>query len=152
MTHILTAWTVSTLLGFRFKQFTQPYSAIVILGALIPDLYKIHYLFELIGLQLGSYFMFIHLPIGSLLIAGIIVQFFERRKFVYFLLVLGIFTHFALDLLLFSGGMSLLYPLSLAKYQIGIISATDPNITTLSIIIALVVYLFYRKVNLQKKL
>lgn len=145
ITHVLVAWTLTTILGFRFKQFSQPNSAIVILGALIPDIYKIYLLFDLVGLQIVN--IPIHIPVFSLLIGGLITLFFERKKLIFSLLTLGIFTHYALDMLLFNGGIAILYPFSPIKWQIGIISATDYNITIISIIIAMIIYFFHIKIN-----
>ncbi|MGZ7117965.1 MAG: metal-dependent hydrolase, partial [Methanobacterium sp.] len=132
ITHVLVAWTLATLLGFRFKQFSQANSAIVILGALIPDIQKIYIFLDLIGVQI--LLIPIHLPVVSLLLAGFITLLFEKKKLIFSLLALGIFTHYALDLLMFSGGISILYPFSAIKWQIGIISVTDYKITIISII------------------
>jgi hypothetical protein len=148
ITHVLVAWTLTTILGFRFKQFSQSNSAIVILGALIPDIYKIYLLFDVVGLQL--ILIPIHLPVFSLLLGGLITLLFERKKLIFSLLTLGIFTHYALDMLLFSEGIAILYPFSPIKWQIGIISVTDYNITILSIIVAILVYFIYIKTNNAK--
>lgn len=151
ITHVLVAWTLATILGFRFKEFSQPNSVIVILGALIPDLVKINILLWQLGLMYYDNFVVpIHLPIGSLLIAGLITLFFEKRKLIFSLLSIGILTHYSLDLLLFGGGIELLYPLNYIKWQIGIISVTDFNITLISVVIALVTYLIYKTVNNTK--
>ena len=146
-THVLFAWTICTILGFRFKQFSQPNSAIVMLGALIPDIYKISLFSDQFGINLHSFLLPIHLPIGSLLIAAIFSLFFIERRSIFLFLIMGIGTHYILDLLLFGGGMELFYPLSSLKFQIGIISITDLNITLISIILALFVYLAYKKFN-----
>lgn len=151
ITHVLVAWTLTTILGFRFKEFSQPNSAIVILGALIPDIVKINIL--LWQLRLTYYDIFIapiHLPVSSLLIAGLITLFFEKKRLILSLLGMGILTHYLLDLLLFGGGMELIYPLSDIKWQIGIISVVDFNITLISIFIAFLTYLIYKNVNNTK--
>jgi len=87
------------------------------------------------------------MPIGSLLIAGIISLFFIKIKKAFFYLVLGIITHYILDLLLISSGLELLYPFSLFKFQIGIITVYDYNITILSIFMAFIVYIIYKNVK-----
>ena len=147
ITHILVAWTLCTILGFRFKQFSQQNSAIVILGALMPDIFKIYLVFYQFGIQMENFLTPIHLPVGSILIACIISLFFAESRSIFFFLILGISTHYTLDMLLFNGGMCLLYPFSPLKFNIGIISVTDFNITILSIIIALVIYFIYKAVN-----
>ncbi len=145
--HVLVAWSLTTILGFRFKQFSQSNSAIVIFGALIPDIYKITLLLDSFGIYMHDFLNPIHLPIGSILIAAIISLFFVNRKSIFLFLIMGISSHYALDLLLFSGGMEIFYPFSPLKFQIGIISVTDFNITIVSIILALSVYLAYKKYN-----
>ena len=146
-THVLVAWSLATILGFRFKQFSQKNVAIVMLGALIPDIYKLNLVLDSFGFNGQSFLTPIHLPIGSLLIAAIISLFFIEKRLIFLFLAIGIGTHYVLDLLLFSGGMEIFYPFSTLKFQIGIISVTDLNITILSIILASIVLLVYKKFN-----
>jgi hypothetical protein len=146
-THVLVAWSFATILGFRFKQFSQKNVAIVMLGALIPDIYKLNLVLDSFGFNVQSFLTPIHLPIGSLLIAAIISLFFIEKRLIFLFLAIGIGTHYVLDLLLFSGGMEIFYPFSTLKFQIGIISVTDYNITILSIILASIVFLVYKKFN-----
>lgn len=147
ITHVLVAWTLVTVLGFRYKQFSQSNAAIVVLGALIPDIYKITLILDPFRVYMDSFLTPIHLPIGSLLIAATFSLFFVKSKSIFLFLILGIGTHFALDLLLFGAGMELLYPLSPLKFEIGIISVTDYSITIISIVLALIVFFIYKKVN-----
>ena len=146
-THVLVAWSLATILGFRFKQFSQKNVAIVMLGALIPDIYKLNLVLGSFGFNVQSFLTPIHLPIGSLLIAAIISLFFIEKRLIFLFLAIGIGTHYVLDLLLFGGGMEILYPFSTLKFQIGIIPVTDLNITILSIILASIVFLVYKKFN-----
>ena len=146
ITHILIPWTLCTILGFKFKQFSQQNIAVVLTGALIPDIFKIYLVLNQIGIQIGSFLTPIHLPLGSILIAGIISLFFVERRLIFFFLILGVSTHYALDFLMLNGGMSFLYPFSPLKWQIGIISMTDYNITIISIIAAIIVYYIYKNV------
>lgn len=150
ITHVLVAWTLTTILGFRFKQFSQPNSAIVMLGALIPDIYKINLLSDQFGIYLHDFLTPIHLPIGSILIAALFSLFFSNRKSIFLFLIMGIVTHYMLDLLLFSGGMAIFYPLNPLKFQIGIISITDLNITLISIILASFVFIAYKMIHKNK--
>ncbi|HML06465.1 MAG TPA: metal-dependent hydrolase [Methanobacterium sp.] len=147
ITHILVPWTIFTILGFKYKQFNQQNIAVILMGALIPDIFKIYLLLDQIGIQMENFLTPIHLPAGSILIAGVISLFFNEKRLIFFFLVLGISTHYILDLLMLNGGMSLLYPLSLIKWQIGIISVTDYNITIISIIAAFLVFLINKNVN-----
>jgi hypothetical protein len=54
------------------------------MGALIPDIFKIYLVLELIGIQAQFFLTPIHLPLGSILIAGIISLFFAERKLIFF--------------------------------------------------------------------
>jgi LexA-binding, inner membrane-associated putative hydrolase len=146
-THVLVAWSLGTILGFRFKQFSQRNVAILMLGALIPDIYKITLVLGSFGINLQGFLMPIHLPIGSLLIAAIISLFFIEKRLIFIFLAIGVGTHYALDLLMFSGGMEIFYPFSALKFQIGLISVAEVNATILSIILAAIVFLVYIKFN-----
>lgn len=112
-------------------------------GALIPDTFKITIPLEVMGIHAENFFMLFHLPIGSLIIALIFTQFFkERKKLVLSLLVLGVATHYALDLLLINldGGMALLFPFSWDTWALNVIPDDDYHITVLAMGLALVVY------------
>lgn len=147
ITHILLPWMLITILGFKFKQFNQQNAAIAILGALIPDIYKIYIPLEIFGIHLENFLKPIHFPVGSLLITAFLSLFFIERRLIFSFLTFGIITHYALDLLLFNGGICLFYPFSPLEFQIGIFSVTDYNITIGSIIAAFMVYFIYKRVN-----
>ena len=144
ITHILVPWTIFTILGFKYKQLNQQNIAIILMGALIPDIFKIYLLLDQIGIKIESFLTPIHLPVGSFIIACIISLFFVERKLIFFFLIIGIATHYILDLLMINGGILLLYPLSPLKWEIGIISVTDYYTTIISIIAAFLVYLIYK--------
>ncbi|MEN4006440.1 MAG: hypothetical protein PQ964_03685 [Methanobacteriaceae archaeon] len=54
ITHILVAWTICTVLGFKFKQFNPANTAICMVGALIPDVYKIVIPLEYLGIDAST--------------------------------------------------------------------------------------------------
>lgn len=143
ITHIVVAWTLCTLLSFKFKQFNNENIVIVLIGALIPDIFKINMPLNILGIHTSTFIAPIHMPIGSLIIAAIISLFFNEKKMTFIFLVLGISTHFALDLLLINvnGGMMLLFPFSWATWQLGIIPIDDYNTMILAIILAIIVYI-----------
>lgn len=150
ITHVLVAWSLGTILGFKFKQFNQPNTAIVMLGALIPDIYKITLLLQQFGIYMESFLSPVHLPMGSILIAAILSLFFDKSKSIFLFLIFGIITHYALDILIFSGGMELLYPFSSIKFQIGVISIIDFNITIISIVLAFFVFIACKMIDKKK--
>ncbi|MEN4017752.1 MAG: metal-dependent hydrolase [Methanobacterium sp.] len=150
ITHVLVAWSLGTILGFKFKQFNQSNTAIVMLGALIPDIYKITLLLQQFGIYMESFLSPVHLPAGSILIAVILSLFFDKSRSIFLFLIFGIITHYALDILIFSGGMELLYPFSSTKFQIGVISIIDFNITIISIVLAFFVFIAGKMIDKKK--
>ena len=143
ITHILAAWMICTILSFKYKQINPAYTVVCMVGALIPDTFKIVIPLGLMGIKAENFLMPMHLPIGSLLIAAIFTLFFkEKKKIVLSLLVLGVATHYALDLLLtnLSGGMALLFPFSWDTWALNIIPDDDWHITLLAMGLAVVVY------------
>ena len=143
ITHLLAAWMVCTILSFKYKQINPAYTVVCMAGALIPDIYKIVIPLGLMGIRVENFLMPMHLPAGSLILAGIFTFFFkEKKKLVLLLLVLGVATHYALDLLLtnLNGGMVLLFPFSWASWTLNIIPDDDLNITILATGLTLVVY------------
>lgn len=142
ITHILVAWTSCRLLGFKYKQFNAENTVIVMIGSLIPDIFKIYIPLELLGIYTQNLIMPIHLPIGSLIMASIISLFFKEKKIIFMFLIFGVFTHFALDSLLtyVSGGMLLLFPFSWQTWQLRIIPLDDYNTMILAMFIAVFVY------------
>ena len=89
ITHIIVAWTLCTILGFKYKQFNQQNIAIVMVGALIPDIYKLYLIVSHFGIQMQYFLTPIHLPAGSILIACLISLFFVQRRLILFFLILG---------------------------------------------------------------
>ena len=144
--HIAVAWTLCTVLGFKYKQFNQGNAAIAMLGSVVPDFIKISIITEYLGVATWDFITPIHLPLGSVIIAAMMSLFFKERKVVFLFLTLGIITHYALDLLEtdLSGGMYLLYPLTWNQWQLGLISTDNYQVTIISVIVALVVYIIYR--------
>ncbi len=153
-THILVAWTVGTILSFRWKQFDGPNISLIMVGSVIPDISKIMLLFNYFHDNVHEIIAPIHLPIGSLVVAGIFSLFFQDKKMTLFLMSLGIATHYILDLMLINstGGIYLLFPLSWNMWTLNLISNTDYNITIIALIIALMVYLFKNRIKNYKEI
>ena len=143
ITHLLVAWMICTILSFKYKQINPAYTVVCMAGALIPDTFKIVIPLGIMGIKAENILMPFHLPLGSLIIASFFTLFFkERKKLVMSLLVLGVATHYALDLLLINldGGMELLFPFSWNSWALNVIPDDDYHITILAIGLALVVY------------
>ena len=143
ITHLLVAWMICTILSFKYKQINPTYTVVCMVGALIPDVYKITIPLGVMGIHAENLLMPLHLPVGSLIIAAIFTLFFkEQKKLVLSLLVLGVATHYVLDLLLINlnGGMVMLFPLSWDTWSVNVVPNDDWHITLLAMGLAVVVY------------
>jgi hypothetical protein len=142
LAHVLFAYILCSVLGLKFKVFNKENTAVVMIGALVPDLVKVGLVFDFLGMYVGDFIYLLHTPVGSLLVAGTASLLFSESVFVFGFLILGVTTHFMLDLLLghVSGGMLLFFPVSWDKYQLGLIHSDDFRITVLMIVVAAIVY------------
>jgi len=119
LTHVLVAWTLSRLLQIRFKQFDDKSTAIVMVGALVPDIVKIATLFDFFRINACNFLAPFHTPVGALLSSALISLLFQESSLAFGMLVLGASTHFALDFCLkhVAGGMPLLFPFSYDSFD-----------------------------------
>ena len=143
LTHILVAYSVCTVIGFRYKQFNTENTVIAMVGALLPDLYKLAIPIQnFSGYDLSIFISTFHMPIGSLILAAMFSLLFKEKKIVFLFLILGFLTHFGLDLMMtyYNGGIYLFYPLSWSQYQLGLITTVDYNVNILVIILAILVF------------
>ncbi len=122
---------------------------IVIAGALIPDIFKVVIGLQFLGIDVKDYFEPIHMPTGSVIVAGMISLFFPAKKKTFLFLGLGVLTHYVLDLLLehVSGGIYLLFPFSWGQWQLELTTSSDYLITLLALAIAGLVYLIGREID-----
>lgn len=154
LTHILFAYILCVVLSFKFSSFKDNRNvAVVMVGSLVPDLVKVELLFNWIGVEVGDFVAPLHTPVGSVLSAGLVSLLFYGTITVFSLLVLGLTTHFMLDLLLghVSGGMLMLFPFSWNEYQLGVINSGDYNITVVVLAVAVVLLAFdLRRKSLRK--
>lgn len=148
LAHIVFAFVLTVVLGMKFDIFKENrYVALVMVGSLVPDLFKITILFDWMGYEVGEFLAPLHTPVGALLSAGIISMLFYGMVTVFSLLVVGVASHFALDLLLghVSGGMLMLFPLSWEGYQLGLIQSNNYWITLTLVMIAVILFIYQRK-------
>ncbi len=140
--HVAVAWSLCRILRFKYPQFNQPNTVLVMVGSVFPDALKVSILFELMGQDWWDYIYVVHLPIGSFLLAGIASLLFQKKKEAFLFLSLGIITHYALDLLLIQMGygMYLFYPASWMGFTMNLVPNDDYYITIVALIIAIVVY------------
>ena len=140
--HIGVAYIICRLLYTKYTTFNHSNTILVMVGSLIPDIAKLAMITEYLGMDTLDYFMAFHQPLTSLIVAAILCLFFEKRKIVLGLLILGLATHYALDLLLinFGGGIYIFFPLSWQIFFLFFISSDDYY---LSLIILLLAFLFF---------
>lgn len=143
LAHILTAWILCKLLQSKFKLFDSKNTAIVMVGALIPDIVKVGLLFDFLRMDVWDFIAPFHTPIGSMLSAALFSLLFEERKRIFSLLILGASTHLALDFLLMhvSGGMLLLFPFSWGKWQLRVIHCDNYYVALIALLLASVIYI-----------
>jgi len=145
LTHSLVAW----ITGKPIKQEVS----LVVIGSLIPDIFKLHPIFDwFVKGDTQNFFLPLHTPVGALLIACVISLFFHDIKKTIVLLGIGITTHVILDLSLVnaSGGMLMLFPFSWDEWQLGLIRNDDYMITIYAILAAVLVYSIYFVVEKRK--
>lgn len=146
-------WLTHSLVGWMVGKTTKQEITLVIIGSLIPDIYKFFLVFDLfLKNNTVNFFLPIHTPFGAILIASVIALFFVDIKKAFILLVIGLTTHLILDFLLLNvcGGMLLLFPFSWEQWQLSLIRSDDYMITIYAIIAAVVVYLIYYFVEKRK--
>jgi len=145
-------WFTHTLFGWITGKTTKINIALVVIGALIPDLVKINLAFIWYSIDHHYFFEPIHTPFGAFIIAAIFALFFKDSKKAFIALGVGVTTHFILDFLLVhvSGGIKFLYPLSWGEWQFYLIRPDDYWITIIAIIAALLVFLTYYLYNIKK--
>ena len=149
LAHILVAYILCSILRIKFKVFSKENTAIVMVGALIPDIVKVGLIFDSLGMDVWDFIAPFHTPVGSILSAALfsLLFEFEARKRIFSLLILGASTHLALDFLLMhvSGGMLLLFPFSWGKWQLGVIQCDNYYVALIALLLACVIYIISNK-------
>jgi hypothetical protein len=150
--HIAVAWTLCRILSFKYNEFNAANTMIVITGALIPDFSKLILVFNMLGLDLSEYLSIIHIPTGSVVLAGMISLLFPKKKQTFLFLGLGILTHYSLDIILehVSGGIYLLFPFTWFQWQLEVTNSSDYLVTLFVLCIAGLVYLIGKEIDKKK--
>jgi hypothetical protein len=144
--HLAVAWTICRLLSIKYPQFNPPNTILVMIGSVLPDAVKVGMLFDLLGHDWWNYINALHLPLGSLVLAGLFSLLFQEKKTAFLFLSFGILTHFLLDLLLIQigDGIYIFYPVSWLGFHLDLVPTDDYNITIIALALALIVYLITR--------
>jgi hypothetical protein len=149
LSHVLLAWIICQILSVKFKFFGGRNTAIVMIGALIPDIIKVGLLFRWINIDIWDFIVPLHTPVGAVLSAAVIALFFEEHMNAFKLLLFGMATHFLFDLPLahLSGGMLMLFPFHWGRYQVYIIPTDDCIVPILASVVAIVIYIVKSRVT-----
>ena len=141
--HIAAAYIICAVLAFRYRQFNTPNMVLVMVGAVLPDLVKVAMIGDVLGYSYWDLIWPMHLPVGSLLIAGMASLLFKERKTAFLFFILGVATHYILDLLLYnvSGGLALLFPFYWGTWQLDLFTTENYYFTLAVLLVALAVYL-----------
>ncbi|MFX0095109.1 MAG: metal-dependent hydrolase [Candidatus Hodarchaeota archaeon] len=156
ITHIIVCWFLyQFLVKLEYITHDRHLEMLMLLGATLPDLNRTFLIGEFLRLFISfpiydAYFIF-HTSVGSILVAGIIVQFFDERKKSFGFILIGLVTHFALDSLLFSiaGGTMLFFPLTTAKIHLNLLYSDDMSymFLALGVFVTIVAYRWRHKID-----
>jgi len=155
LVHLLVPWIGGKLAQIRYHELSDSYIALLMLGAVLPDIGAVGYLLQWMGINHGDILLPFHTLVGSALVAALVSLLFERRVRAFSLLVTGFLTHYALDSLLAhaGGGMALLFPFSWEfGFQFGLVPTSSwvPVIVTATAATLLFVSLRLKKRKLLK--
>jgi hypothetical protein len=145
MAHIAFAFILCTLLALRWPVFGGRNTVLVMIGAVLPDLFKLYLPLQMLGIYAQDSLALFHIPVGTLLVCGVCALLFEEgtRVRVFLLFAFGMATHYALDVLLIhvSGGLALLWPLSWETWALQLVRPDNWLGTTILVAAAILVWL-----------
>jgi len=141
MAHLAFVFILCTLLALKWPVFGGRNTVLAMVGAVLPDLFKLYLALPLI---FTDYLAPFHIPIGTLLMCGLGALLFEEgtRTRVFLLFTFGMATHYALDALLkhVTGGIMFLYPLSWETWQLQLVRPDNWLRTSIMVAAAVLVY------------
>lgn len=150
LSHVLLAYTLSTILTWRFSWITPPYRTVCMVGALVPDMYKIYLLVpeNTIESLIGLPFDWFALRTGggvlvAVLVGGLFVDSRERVR-VLAMLGVGAASHLIADLFLRTPSgetYPIFWPItSYRPHTPNLYLSTDPAVTVMFALFALTIY------------
>ena len=145
MAHIAFAFILCALLALRWPVFGGRNTVLVMIGAVLPDIFKLYIPLQVLGIYAQDSLALFHIPVGTLLVCGVCALLFEEgtRVRVFLLFAFGMATHYALDVLLIhvSGGLALLWPLSWETWALQLVRPDNWLGTTILVAAAILVWL-----------
>jgi len=142
-------WTTHVIAGWITGKATKSDVSLVVVGSLLPDIFKIQLVFNAMQIDTHGFFDPIHTPCGTLLIALLLSLLFKMAGRAFIFLIMGASTHYFLDFFLMhtAGGMKLLFPFSWEEYQLHIISSGNYWVTIFALIIGAIFYFIFLNKN-----
>lgn len=140
--HICVAYLVCRILYFKYPLFNPANTILAMVGALLPDIFKLQIIFSQFGIDLVDFLPVFHIPITSFIMAGIISLFFENKKIAFLFLVIGAISHFFIDSLTVTvgEGIYLFFPFSWQSFHTDLIPPDDYWITLSILVLTFFVY------------
>lgn len=141
--HMGVAYIICRILYFKYPFFNPANTSLAMIGAILPDIVKLGIVFDHLGIDIWDNILAFHIPFTSLVLAGLVAMFFERKN-VFFLFALGACTHFALDMLLINigEGIYLFFPLSWQMFHIDLLSPDDYVFSFIVLALSFMVFIF----------
>ena len=141
-------WLTHSLVGWITGKTTKQEISLIVLGSLLPDIDKLYLVFNwILSIRTEAFFLPLHTPVGAVLVACVVALFFRSIKQALLPLVIGIATHFVVDVIFFEvgGGVHVLFPMSWETWQLDLIPATDYDymITIYAIVASILIYFLY---------
>ena len=154
MAHVAFAFILCALLSLKWPVFGGRNTVLVMIGALLPDIFKLYLPLQVIGVHAQDSLALFHIPIGTALVCGLCALLFEQRirVRVFLLFALGMVTHYALDVILISvgGGVALLYPLSWNTWHLDLVRPNNWLGTTILVVAAILVWLVLKAATARR--
>ena len=72
MAHIAFAFILCALLALRWPVFGGRNTVLVMIGAVLPDIFKLYLPLQLMGIYAQDALALFHIPIGTLLVCGLV--------------------------------------------------------------------------------
>jgi hypothetical protein len=148
MAHVAFAFILCALLALKWPVFGGRNTVLVMIGVLLPDIFKLWLPLQIIDVYAQDSLALFHIPIGTALVCALCALLFEEgiRLRVFSLFAFGMVTHYALDILLIyvGGGLALLYPLSWNAWHLDLVRPDNWLGTTILVAAAILMWLMLK--------
>ncbi|MFW6375640.1 MAG: metal-dependent hydrolase [Thermoplasmatota archaeon] len=150
LTHSLVAFSIGTILSWKFKRINAQFITILMIGSVLPDLTRIGLILEsaIIENTFGVSFSWqpLHTIGGVIIIISLFTLFMDKKdnKYIFSLLSLGAISHLFLDAFLIKASghsYTMFFPLTSHSPQMpGFYLSTDVWPVMITMTIAFIIY------------